>query len=67
MNALDADGKGLRSGSSVASRDIVQFVPFREMMKKGAGALSETTLAEVPSQVLQYMSNKRITPNPRMA
>ena len=40
MDALDSDGALLRSGSQVALRDIVQFVPMREYLGKPQSALS---------------------------
>lgn len=39
MNLLDSDKGPLRSGSKVATRDIVQFVPFNEFLQKGPIAL----------------------------
>lgn len=64
MVALDSDGKLLRSGSQTASRDIVQFVPFREYLAKGTIALAQETLKEIPGQFLQYMQIRKIEPNP---
>ena len=63
MVALDGDGGMLRSGPSTASRDIVQFVPFREFLAKGPVALAQETLKEVPGQFLQYMKQRSIVPN----
>lgn len=65
MNTLDSDGVTLRSGQQTAVRDIVQFVPFREFAGKGSAALAQEVLAEIPSQVLKYMSMKGINPNPK--
>ncbi len=63
MNELDGDGHMLRSGGSIAKRDIVQFVPFRDYATKGVMQLSSDVLAEVPSQFLAYMASKNIKPN----
>ena len=49
MDELDSDEKMLRVDSQVATRDIVQFVPFEKY--KGvdaANSLAEEVLAEVP-------------------
>jgi len=63
MSALDSDKGMLRSGGKVASRDIVQFVPFNEYQQKGPIMLAEEVLREVPNQVLMYMNQKKIRPN----
>ena len=54
MNKLDGDGGLFNSKGQRAPRDIVQFVPFREA-KHNPAKLASELLAEVPSQVLQYM------------
>ncbi|KAL6495012.1 Protein BONZAI 1 [Orobanche gracilis] len=65
MEILDAD-KGERLESStgrIASRDIVQFVPFRDV--QGAEILVvQSLLAELPSQFLTYVRARGIGPNP---
>ncbi|KAL0397200.1 UNVERIFIED_CONTAM: protein BONZAI 1 [Sesamum calycinum] len=56
MEILDAD-KGDRLESStgrVASRDIVQFVPFRDV-QSGEVSVVQSLLAELPSQFLTYV------------
>ena len=63
MSELDADGKLLEQGGAVASRDIVQFVPFKQFMQKGPVALAQSVLAEVPAQVIKFMELNNITPN----
>lgn len=63
MNALDSDGKLLTVNSKSAARDIVQFVAYRDLIGKGAQALAQHVLAEVPTQVLQYMHQNNITPH----
>jgi hypothetical protein len=64
MKMLDADDVPLRSRSgAVMTRDIVQFVPFRDFKHQPLAALARETLAEIPGQVLQYMTNRRIVPN----
>ncbi|XP_052182268.1 protein BONZAI 1-like isoform X2 [Diospyros lotus] len=64
MEILDAD-KGERLESStgrVASRDIVQFVPLRDVMS-GEISVVQSLLAELPSQFLTYMRSRGIRPN----
>ncbi|KAI7724454.1 hypothetical protein M8C21_025682, partial [Ambrosia artemisiifolia] len=60
---LDADkGEKLRSSTGrVASRDIVQFVPFRDIQGGGMSVV-QSLLAELPSQFLTYMRNNGIQP-----
>ena len=54
MNRLDGDN-GLYNSSGVrCQRDIVQFVPFREVQLNG-DILARELLAELPGQVVQYM------------
>ncbi|KAE8717449.1 Protein BONZAI 3 [Hibiscus syriacus] len=63
MEILDAD-KGERLESStgqVASRDIVQFVPFRDV-QGGEISVVQALLAEIPTQFLTYMRSRHIKP-----
>ncbi|KAM4107834.1 hypothetical protein ACJW30_04G174200 [Castanea mollissima] len=63
MEILDAD-KGERLENStgrVASRDMVQFVPFREV-QSGEIAVVQALLAELPTQFLTYMRTRDIQP-----
>ncbi|XP_062168932.1 protein BONZAI 1 isoform X2 [Alnus glutinosa] len=63
MEILDAD-KGERLESStgrVASRDIVQFVPFRDV-QSGEISVVQALLAELPTQFLTYMRTRDIQP-----
>ncbi|KAB1217538.1 Protein BONZAI 2 [Morella rubra] len=65
MEILDAD-KGERLESStgrVASRDIVQFVPLRDV-QGGQISVVQALLAELPTQFLTYMRTRDIQPNP---
>ena len=65
MKRLDGD-QGLVSSNGVrAGRDIVQFIPFREMNNDPARLASEL-LCEVPGQVVQYMTMMGIAPGPRL-
>ncbi|KAL5473575.1 hypothetical protein EMCRGX_G028072 [Ephydatia muelleri] len=67
MEVLDADDTPLKSQSGQAmARDIVQFVPFREIMKKAGpnGCVAKETLAEIPGQVTAFMKANNIKPNP---
>jgi len=55
MEELDGDGGMLKDNrGNVASRDIVQFVPFRDFAEHPEQLASEV-LAEIPSQLLSYM------------
>lgn len=54
MNRLDGDDGLYNSKGQRAARDIVQFVPFREMNNNSRRLASEL-LAELPAQVVQYM------------
>ena len=55
MNRLDGDNGLYGSNGMRAQRDIVQFVPFREVGLNG-DVLAKELLAELPSQVVQYMT-----------
>ncbi|KAJ1442231.1 Copine-domain-containing protein [Ochromonadaceae sp. CCMP2298] len=67
MDALDSDKAMLSHRGVSASRDIVQFVAFRDYVALGSGKLAEQVLAEVPGQVLLYMKSKGIKANPAKA
>ena len=66
MHKLDSDDALLQSKSgTLAQRDIVQFVPFREFAALGDAAadqLSAHVLGELPDQFLQFMSEWKIQP-----
>ncbi|KAG8638585.1 hypothetical protein MANES_14G044800v8 [Manihot esculenta] len=64
MEILDADnGERLESSTGrVASRDIVQFVPFRNV-QSGQISVVQALLAELPSQFLTYMRSRDIQPS----
>lgn len=62
MRELDADEKLLRQNNHVASRDIVQFVPYKEFSRVGLRALAEETLKEVPTQIEDFFNNNKIAP-----
>jgi hypothetical protein len=55
MNRLDGDNGLYNSKGVAATRDIVQFVPFRDVQMSG-DLLAKELLAELPGQVVQYMS-----------
>ncbi|XP_063689904.1 copine-1-like [Bolinopsis microptera] len=61
MERLDADKKALQFNGRKASRDIVQFVPFKKYAGN-SGALPGAVLAELPRQVEEYYRKRRITP-----
>ena len=54
MKRLDGDEGLYNSKGQKAPRDIVQFVPFREM-NNNPRRLAAELLAELPNQVVQYM------------
>ncbi|XP_070254465.1 copine-7 isoform X4 [Myotis yumanensis] len=63
MQVLDGDDGVLRSPrGEPALRDIVQFVPFRELKNASPAALAKCVLAEVPKQVVEYYSHKGLPP-----
>ncbi|XP_023560981.1 copine-7 isoform X2 [Octodon degus] len=63
MQVLDGDDGVLRSPrGEPALRDIVQFVPFRELKNASPVALAKCVLAEVPRQVVEYYSHKELPP-----
>ncbi|KAI3892383.1 hypothetical protein MKX03_012601 [Papaver bracteatum] len=66
MEVLDGDnGKRLESDTGrVATRDIVQFVPMRDV-QGGQISVVQALLEELPSQFLTYMRSRDI--NPRFA
>jgi len=67
MEELDGDTVRLSSRGRYAERDIVQFVPFRDFQTCGALAqdlLSKEVLAELPDQLLSFMTTRTIKPKP---
>ena len=62
MDKLDGDDDALKSTSGVkAQRDIVQFVPFNKYSDQPQ-LLAQETLAEIPEQVMSYMTMRKIKP-----
>ncbi|CAK8544715.1 unnamed protein product [Lathyrus sativus] len=63
MEVLDADsGPRLRSSTGrVAARDIVQFVPMREV-QRGEISVVQALLEELPDQFLSFMRSRDIKP-----
>ncbi|MQM17258.1 hypothetical protein Taro_050228, partial [Colocasia esculenta] len=63
MEILDADnGKRLESSTGrIATRDIVQFVPLREV-HRGQVPVVQSLLEELPGQFLTYMRSRDIKP-----
>jgi len=61
MVMLDGDDGVLRSGAQQAKRDIVQFVPFRKPGRTPEN-LAEEVLAEIPSQLLEFMNKNNVKP-----
>ncbi|KAL5795374.1 hypothetical protein ACOSQ2_000194 [Xanthoceras sorbifolium] len=64
MEILDADkGERLESSSGrVATRDIVQFVPLKDV-HGGEVSVIQELLAELPAQFLTYMRTREIQPS----
>jgi hypothetical protein len=63
METLDGDN-GLTNTKGVrCTRDIVQFVPFRDVGNNSA-SLAQELLRELPNQVVQYMNIIGKPPNP---
>lgn len=56
MVRLDGDNGLYNSKGQKAMRDIVQFVPFRNIGESPT-LLAQELLAELPQQVVQYMVN----------
>lgn len=62
MEFLDSDDKLLHSPrGEVASRDIVQFVPFRDFQGNSV-ALAQSVLAELPDQVASFFNSRNMKP-----
>eukprot|EP00002_Diphylleia_rotans_P021306 TRINITY_DN414_c0_g1_i2.p1 TRINITY_DN414_c0_g1~~TRINITY_DN414_c0_g1_i2.p1 ORF type:complete len:454 (-),score=90.44 TRINITY_DN414_c0_g1_i2:226-1587(-) len=67
MNVLDGDDRRLKGSDGMeAQRDIVQFVPLRDMPPNDIGSLAAHTLAEIPGQFMSYVQMKGIPPPPRI-
>jgi hypothetical protein len=63
MEALDGDHGLFDSHGRKAERDIVQFVPFREV-QYNPDLLAKQLLAELPNQVVQYFMAMGVQPRP---
>ncbi|XP_028288420.1 copine-3-like [Parambassis ranga] len=62
MQFLDSDNRLLVSPTGdVASRDIVQFVPFRDVQGSSV-ALAQSVLAELPDQVTSFFNAYKLRP-----
>lgn len=57
MKVLDND-----EGTLKVSRDIVQFVPFRQYTNRSLADLAKDVLMEVPKQLVDYMTKHNIQP-----
>jgi len=64
MDALDGDKRRLvdRRGRP-CSRDIVQFVPFRDFQNSRPEQLASCVLAELPQQLVDYFRKRSIKPS----
>jgi hypothetical protein len=61
MVRLDGDNGLYDSRGKMANRDIVQFVPFNQV-SGNSDLLAKELLAELPDQVVQYMTVMGIHP-----
>eukprot|EP01032_Pedospumella_encystans_P011642 gene11642-13527_t len=64
MHQLDSDNTLLTHNRKTATRDIVQFVSYKDEILKGHSAVAEAVLAEIPGQVLLFMQQNNYKPNP---
>lgn len=63
MHVLDADTEPLKMDGETAERDIVQFVPLRKFIGPACEAqLAAEVLAELPQQLLDYFTSRKMTP-----
>jgi hypothetical protein len=62
MEKLDSDKNMLTYQNQAAARDIVQFIPYNAVEGRGATAISQQALAEIPEQVIQYFESKNLFP-----
>lgn len=62
MDQLDGDSGLYGSKGQKAKRDIVQFVPFRNV-QFNPDVLAQHLLAELPGQVVSYFESQGIKPN----
>ena len=63
MDALDSDGALLRSGSQVALRDVVQFVPMRDYLGKPQSALSAVSGRGCTCLICDITRHRRCLPS----
>jgi len=62
MDELDSDKGLLRGGGKVAARDIVQFVEMARFSPQDKAGLAKHVLAEIPQQVVAWMTMKGYKP-----
>lgn len=67
MSELDSDNGLLSAGGRTASRDIVQFVAFRDYLNqpdpyRAGQELARALLAEIPNQLVSFMKSKNLSP-----
>eukprot|EP01133_Synstelium_polycarpum_P013426 gene13426-15821_t len=58
METLDGDK------TAIGSRDIVQFVPMRDVASRGPYAIAKETLKEIPHQMVSFFKSQGVMPNP---
>jgi hypothetical protein len=64
MDILDTDDRPLVSNGRKMSRDIVQFVAFRDYQNVDPSVLAAKVLAEVPGQFVSYCRANKLIPAP---
>ncbi|KNC50909.1 copine-8 [Thecamonas trahens ATCC 50062] len=64
MEQLDGDDVRISANGIYAERDIVQFVPFRDFEALDPAYLAQSTLQEIPHQVLDFYAKHGIMPLP---
>ena len=68
MEELDSDKQLMRCGSSVATRDIVQFVELRKFVRGNTWdkeMLAKEVLFEIPHQLVDWMTKHGVKPLPK--
>lgn len=67
MQVLDADESRLSAFGETQKRDTVQFVKFSDFENRSLADLAAHTLAELPTQVINFMKLHNIPPLPPLS